>query len=249
METLIQQLLGTHDNFFVDMALDRIRSLALKNNLDLNELSVELKDMGLKDLVETMPRKQTTVYMLLRVVLRITIRQINASKIGERWEAFYKKHQQFNHSDQPDESERLEDILTREEQQQILLKYKLERMKSIDINPSEDASPYAVAHQILNYFTPLIFPIVEDRVWERLEKTTSLHKIPNNTNVFVQSLPLKYDGKSVNDWLERIIRFLNNHFVCYKTIEYKTIIQYSIQEDENYNINWIYIIMRINRLN
>lgn len=239
MEIQIQRLLETTDNFFVDMALDRIQTLALKNNLDLNELSIELKDMNMNDLIEKMPRKQTNIYMLLRVVLRITLRQINASKIGEKWETYYKKHQRFNLSDQPDESERLEDILTQAEQQKILLKYKLERMKSIDIDPN--TSPYAVAHQILNYFTPLIFPIVEDKVWVRLEKTTALHRIPDNTNVFVQSLPLKYDEHKINKWLDRIIVYLNNYFT-----ECKTNIQYSIQEDENYDINWIYIIMRIN---
>jgi len=243
MDIQIQRLLGTDDNFFVDMAMDRIRTLAIKNNLDLNELSMDLKDMGAADLVETIPRKQTTTYMLARVVLRIVLRQINASKIGERWETYYKKHQPFNELDRSDESERLEDILTREEQQKILLRYKLERLKSINISQEENTSPYAVALQILNYFTPLIFPIVEDRVWVRLERTTSLHRIPNNTNVFVQSLPLKYDENRINEWLKQIIVFLDNYFA-----EYKTIIQYSIQEDENYDINWIYIIMRITLL-
>jgi len=239
MDDQLCRLLRTTDQFIVDQAIDLIKTISKTNKLDVLELNSELNDMNENDLIELKPRKQTKSYMILRIFLKIMTRQINSSKIEEKRDSFYKKNNTFNELDQDDDTERLEDILTKEEQQHILLKYKLEKMKKINI--VQQKTLYDTAHYIVNYFTPLIFPIVEDRIWERLERSTPLHEIPQNSNVFVQSLPLKYDESRIDDWLEKIVMYMDNYFA-----EHNPTIQYSIQEDENYQINWIYLIVRFN---
>ena len=92
--------------------------------------------------------------------------------------------------------------------------------------------------KILDTYSPIIYHLLEDKVWNIDRKNTMNYAIPKNSIIFSNTTSIKNSNSpTLHDHLKMIIKFF------YKLFEIKSI-KYSIIKDSKYDMFWVIILVK-----